>query len=229
MKSAIYFLIMLLSACATQKSTVQSQNNNAQSFDQMLELGIQNIYTHSPRTAINSYFEPMIAQCLKKYPHDQKVYAARSLEESLFYMAHSAANNENAIVVEPFCADAHFFKAFSLVELNEFDEAKAEYLKALEMSPENSIYRSELGNVYQSLKDWDNALKTFTKAEESAQSWSPDPQKDKELARAKRGIAFSLTELGKLDEADKKYQECLTIDKDDQKAKDELQYIQSLR
>ena len=44
-----------------------------------------------------------------------------------------------------------------------------------------------------------------------------------------RGVGYSLIELGRLDEAEEVFNQCLDIDKDDQGAKRELKYIQQMR
>jgi hypothetical protein len=53
--------------------------------------------------------------------------------------------------------------------------------------------------------------------------------KNIELLRAKRGIGYSLIELGMLDDAEQQYNECLSIDPNDEKSKHEIQYIKSLK
>ena len=91
------------------------------------------------------------------------------------------------------------------------------------------MYRSELGHIYQLKRDWKKAKDTFSKAEVSAETFSPPELKNKELARAKRGVGYSLIELGKLEEAEEKFRQCLAIDRDDNVAMKELKYIESIR
>jgi Flp pilus assembly protein TadD len=50
-----------------------------------------------------------------------------------------------------------------------------------------------------------------------------------ELARARRGLGYVLVEMGKLNEAEKKYQQCLAADPKDTKAAQELEYVRGLR
>jgi Flp pilus assembly protein TadD len=53
------------------------------------------------------------------------------------------------------------------------------------------------------------------------------------MSRAMRGVGFAvgfaLIELGRLDEAEKKFRQCLDLDKGDKKAIAELNYLQNLR
>jgi tetratricopeptide (TPR) repeat protein len=49
------------------------------------------------------------------------------------------------------------------------------------------------------------------------------------LGRARRGIGYVLVELGKLDEAEKKYQQCLADNPKDSRAAAELEYVRNLK
>ncbi len=84
-------------------------------------------------------------------------------------------------------------------------------------------------NLYQTKKDWKKALDTFQESEQNVEAYSPPDLKLQELSRAKRGVGFALIELGKLDEAEKKFNECLEINKNDKTALNELKYIEGLR
>jgi Flp pilus assembly protein TadD len=65
-------------------------------------------------------------------------------------------------------------------------------------------------------------------AEEHA-ALSPDDAKTEELGRARRGVGYVLVELRKLDEAEKKYQQCLKENPKDKKAAAELEYVRRLK
>ena len=67
-------------------------------------------------------------------------------------------------------------------------------------------------------------MKAFDEAEDDAKLGPEDTQRD-ELGRARRGQGYVLVELGKLDEAEKKYQQCVAANSNDSKAKAELQYV----
>jgi tetratricopeptide (TPR) repeat protein len=119
-------------------------------------------------------------------------------------------------------------KAYALQDLGRIGEAKSAVKMALELSPWNSQYLSELGNIYQHEKSWLKAKETFEAAEEHAQL-APDDTKAGELARARRGLGYVFVELGQLDEAEKKYRQCLAADPKDAKAAKELEYVRGLR
>jgi tetratricopeptide (TPR) repeat protein len=77
-------------------------------------------------------------------------------------------------------------------------------------------------------KDWTRAKQAFEKAEDQAPI-SPDDSRAEELARARRGLGYVFVELGQLDAAEKKYQQCLTTDPNDTRAARELQYVRELQ
>jgi tetratricopeptide (TPR) repeat protein len=161
----------------------------------------------------------------------EKIYCARTPAESLLYLvkAGAAINQGNfpeggAITLSARWADAYFIKAYALLDLQRVADAKKTIQQALALSPNSSHYLSELGAIYQLEKDWPKAKQTFEAAEDNAPV-SPDDVKAEELARARRGIAYVLVELGQLDEAEKKYLQCLATDPDDKKAARELEYV----
>ena len=99
---------------------------------------------------------------------------------------------------------------------------------AVALSPWSTLYLCELGSIYKLEKDWKRAQEAFETAEGEA-AIAPDNSKAAELAQARRGLGYVLVELGKLDEAEKKYQECLKDDPNDKKAAAELEYVRNLK
>lgn len=158
----------------------------------------------------------------------EKIYCARTSAESLGYLLKAAADKQNAVALSATWADAYFMKGYALQELGRRAEAKSAVQRAVELSPWSSHYLSELGNIYELEKNWTKAKETFELAEEHA-PLSPDEAKATELGRARRGIAYVLVELGKLDEAEKKYKQCLKDNPNDTKAAAELEYVRGLK
>ena len=111
-------------------------------------------------------------------------------------------NKNNAIGLSSTRADAYYMKAYALQDLGRVPEAKTNVQRALAMSPFNSQYRSELGEIYQLEKNWAKAKQEFAEAEDNAKL-APEESKAAELGRARRGLAYVFVELGKLDEAEK--------------------------
>ena len=152
------------------------------------------------------------------YEHrDEVVYCARTSAENLAYMLKAAAEidagkfnpaKKKAITLSSIWSDAYFLKAFALQDLRRISEAKSSLTLALELSPWNSHYSSELGNIYQLEKTGQRQREAFEKAEEHAEL-SPDKTKAKEMARARRGLAYVFVELGQLDEAETKISNAL--------------------
>ena len=158
----------------------------------------------------------------------EKVYCARTSTESLAYLVMAAADKKSAITLLSLWADAYFAKGYALQDLGRLSEAKASISQALVLSPSSSQYLSELGEIYELEKNWLKALEAFTQAE-GDNSMAPEESKAFELGTARRGIGYVLVELGKLDEAEKKYLQCLATDPHDERAARELEYVRQLR
>jgi tetratricopeptide (TPR) repeat protein len=167
----------------------------------------------------------------------QKIYCASSSTENLAYLVTAAAamskgefdkGKKDAICLSSTWANAFYLKGYALQELRRMAEAKAALKRAIELSPQHSQYLSELGSLYVLEKNWPEAMKTFRAAEDNS-SISPDDVRSDELGRARRGIGYVLVELGKLDEAEKKYQQCLADNPKDSRAAEELEYVRNLK
>jgi len=154
----------------------------------------------------------------------QKIFCARSPEESLGLMLKAAVDKNNAIALASTWSDAYFMKAYALQDLHRLGEAKATLQQALKMSPFNAQYLTEMGEIYALEKNWSKAQQLYREAEDNA-PLSPEVSRAYELAGARRGLGYVLVELGKLDEAEKKYQQCIAANPNDTKAKAELQYV----
>lgn len=190
-----------------------------------------------PQAAIEKC-EKVIALFRARYDKStEKVYCAGTSAENLGYLLKAAAamndgtsekGKKNAIVLSPTWSSAYFMKGFALEEMGKLSEAKSALIQALELSPWNSHYLSEVAYVYALEKNWTKAKENYLAAEEHA-PLSPDNSKAENLARARRGLGYVFVELGQLDAAEKKYEECLAANKNDTKAAAELQYVRNLK
>jgi tetratricopeptide (TPR) repeat protein len=190
-----------------------------------------------PQPAIEKC-EKVIASFKAHYgSRKEKIYCARTSTENLGYLLKAAAamsqgafeaDKHNAITLSSTWSGAYFMKAYALQDLGRIAEAESAVTLAIALSPWNSQYLSELGEIYQLEKNWPKAKETFEAAEEHAQL-SPDDAKADELGRARRGLAYVFVELGKLAEAQKKYEQCLAADPKDTRAAQELEYVRGLR
>ena len=158
----------------------------------------------------------------------RKIYCGNTSAEVLGSLLEAAVKKQNAIVLSPTWANAYFVKGYALLELGRIPEGKAAITNAVALSPTNSHYLNELGHIYQLEKNWSKAKEAFTAAEDNA-PLSADETRAEDLARARRGLGYVYVELGQLVEAEKKYRQCLATNPNDQRARDELQYVQQLR
>ncbi len=154
----------------------------------------------------------------------EKIYCARTGPETLGSLLKAAVDNNNAVALTSTWSDAYFVKAYALQDLRRLGDAKATLEQALKLSPFNSQYLAELGEIYVFDKNWPQAMNAFKGAEDNA-NLAPDKSRADELGRARRGQGYVLVELGKLDEAEKKYQQCVAANPDDCKARAELEYV----
>ena len=163
--------------------------------------------------------------------HDEKTryFSARTLTESLLYLAEAANAGASAVSVSRNWGDAHYLKAYALTEMGRTQEAKASLQRAIALSPRNSHFLSELANHYQREKDWPQAIKTYELAEAAANEFSPPERKSTELSRAWRGLAFVAVEQGRLSDAESLYLKCLALNQNDTMAANELQYVRGLK
>lgn len=177
------------------------------------------------------YFDKVIAIYQAKHANKKVKYlSARDRAESLYYLLQAAAEDSRrkTVVTSSNWPDAHYLKGYALIELGRYAEAATELDRAVTLSPQNSLYLSERGALYQMEKDWAQALKSFELAV-SAAEFSPSDKKNAELGRAWRGLAYTYVELEQIDDAEAVLQKCIELDPNDQKARRELDYIGSLR
>lgn len=209
--------------------STQPALNEVATYDEMLIQGYEVLIGRNPKRAIEGYFDAVIKHCDSVYNDtDQKTYSSRGPKEALYYLLKAATDDQAAIVVGQTCAEALYLKGYASLDLGRVEEAKNLIERALEMSPVNSTYLSELGHIYQLQGNWKISLATYRDAEEYAKDFSPEEFKDLDLTRAMRGVGYNLIELGRLDEAKEKYRQCLEIDKDDERALKGIEYIQNL-
>jgi tetratricopeptide (TPR) repeat protein len=180
--------------------------------------------------ALARFIEPVIAEFGKEYAgRHERIYCSSSSVETLLYLTQSAAKNESAVAVSPAYAYAYFLKGYILIDRKDLAAALPFLLKAVELSPSNPQYLSELGHIHQTNREWSKALETFDRAIEGARTLHDQASHSEILRRALRGRGYSLIEMGRLDEAEKVYAECLGLDPDDRTAQGELKYIKGLR
>lgn len=229
--------IVILSALALLTATTVSANdfvvsvgtNNVPKEDLskrvMLAYAATLFQQGKPQDAIDQYLDPVITYYQKTYVGSKsQIYCARSTSDALIYMSQAAVAKRAAVALGSTWSDAIYMKAYALVNLGRPEESRPLLEQAIALSPNNSEYRSELGNYYQQKKDFVKALATFNEAL-SASDLSPDPLKVSEKTRALRGIGYSMSELGRYDEAEAAYRKALLLNPNDKGSQAELLYI----
>lgn len=175
-------------------------------------------------------FDEAIKYCEAKYPaQGKKIYTSRTTAESLMYAVLSTSKDETVEVIDIICSDAYYLRGFAALNSGRVRDAESYLQKAVSMAPMNAMYLSAMGHIQQVRGDWHQAINYFTRAEDAAQTYSPELIRVSEFSRAKHGIGFNLIQLGKLNEAALKYKECLEINANDKSALNELEYIRILR
>lgn len=220
--------ISLPPSASSQDAVPLSSEDQAQ--QQLLEQAMHLIKSGQPADAISGPIAQVIAH-FENGPgkdHGKRYYCASSQVEMFLYLGLAAKDHQNAVVLPKVWADAYFEKSSALTDLGRIDESRAALVKALALSPLNSLYLSELGYTYEVQHDNKKALDYFQQAAD-ATNFSPADMKDAELGHALRGEGYVLTELHRFDEAEARYHKALKLDPNDQKSKNELEYIARLR
>jgi tetratricopeptide (TPR) repeat protein len=219
---------LLISASVGSAATSSADPDKDPQMASLLQEARRLIDHKKPAAAIERCDKVITAFKARYGNSKQKVTCGRTSAEVLGSLLQAAAEKNNAIALSSTWADAYYMKAYALQDLGRLPEAKSNVQLALAMSPFNSQYRSELGEIYQLEKNWAKAKQEFGEAEDNAKL-APEESKAAELGRARRGLAYVFVELGKLDEAEKKYQQCLAADSNDMRAKRELEYVRGLK
>jgi Flp pilus assembly protein TadD len=181
-----------------------------------------------PQRAID-LVDPVIARFVAENPPGKRLtFSPTSPAETRLYQGFLAEKNQDGVVLGPEPGLAVYLKGFALLELKDTAQARTYLELATRLAPANSQYLSELGHLEQVSKNWARSLELFTDAESYAKFGTPETQRTRRT-RALRGQGFSLIELGRLDEAEDRFNKCLALDSGDERARRELRYIADLR
>lgn len=223
---ACSILLLAAAICAgAQDAPLEAEPAHLALMKQAVEL----LQQRKPQEAL-AVTDQLIAAYEAKYKNSGKrVYEARTSPEGLLYMMTAAKDKQDAVLAKGIWGEAYYVKGYILIDLNRYDEAKPALQRAIAISPRNAKFLGELGHIYQTQRNWLEALATFQDAEEAAREFSPPAARVREWTRALRGSGYVLVELGRMDEAEAKYRKCLELDQSDQKAQGELRFIQEQR
>ena len=215
-------------AAADNPPATAARDNEAEQM-QLVNEGARLLQEHKPDEAIDNLDKVIAHYEGKNTEKAGTAYCASSPAESLVYLVQAAKDKTTASVYGPTWCDAYYLRGYALIELGRNGEARASLERAVQMSPRNAHYRSELAELYARDKNWNEALATFDASARIAEESAPQEHRTAELGRALRGKGFVLVELGRLEEAEAIYRKCLEIDPADTKAMNELRYVQSRR
>jgi tetratricopeptide (TPR) repeat protein len=177
-----------------------------------------------------THLDKVIASYEQRYSTEKRhIYCAHYPAEAAAYMVESAGKGEEAIAISAIWAEAWFLKSYALTELRRPAEARAALDRALALSPRYSQYLAELGFLHQKAQQWQRSLEIYKEAEDAVALISNRAARVVALTRAWRGQGHALIELGDLDAAEERFQRSLSLDPDDQKSKDTLEYIMEQR
>ncbi len=104
---------------------------------------------------------------LLKNVYDEKSYEINlrlgwlNYEAGLF--TESQAYYEKAIMLMPYSIEAKLGYVYPAAALGNWDKVTAQYLKVLEIDPQNTSVNYKLGNIYYGKKDYTNAYKHLEK------------------------------------------------------------------
>lgn len=217
MKRLFAFLLAAAPVSATfaQESPAENARNG-----RLTEI-IQLIQGGQPQAAIDR-LNPLIVEYQGLYPGEKQKLCKVEAYETAAYAA--LPGGKNAVLVEGGWCIALWAKGFALIDLQQLDGSVLFLERAVTMAPLHPHYLSELGYAYQAQKNWQKSYDLYARAADAAKRESGERQA-KSLRRAWFGMAYDAAELGRLDEAELLYRKCLTLVPDDQKVKDELQYV----
>ncbi len=222
---------LMLAGCAAKRERQDAQANQTtvHKYQVHAEQGLAYMQAGMFGAAIVE-FDEAIKQCSASFSRSgTRFYTSRTTAENLMYSLEATRTGQPAEVADLICSDAYYLRGFTALTTGRNRDAEGFLKKAIAMAPANAMYLSALGHIYQTRGDWLQAIDYFSKAEESAKTYSPDVLRTSEFLRAKRGIGFNLIQLGRLDEAEQKYLECVDINGRDRNSLNELEYIKILR
>src|SRR3569623_997166 len=174
-----------------------------------------------------------LAPVIAAYEADQakekrRLYCGMSMTESLAYMALPDPDKKGAVALPPGYCTALYLKGFALIDLNRIADARAVNQRVVALAPFHAHFLSELGQSSRYEKNWPMMLETCKHAE-GVIDLATDESKMQDLTFARHGRGDALIELGRFDEAEKLYHQCLELDPNDAHSKNELIYIAEQR
>ena len=206
--------------------------------------GMAHVRTRRCDLAITQGFDPALAAFERNRPGPGvRVVASRSAgspAQALLALFEASQQNPqgSTVLTDATWPDTMYMKAFCLVDLGRVDEAEVWLRRALELIPNDVVYSCELGHIQQQRRNWDASLAIYQGALDNVTALEASLPPDATFfglsisdwtRRSLRGIGYTLIEMGRYDEAIQIYHRVLAIDPNDERAQQELQYINQRR
>jgi hypothetical protein len=196
-------------------------------FDAKFDEGMAAIRARNPSRAVE-LMRPLLADFEKQYAGEKRqIFCAVTPEQSSRYLADAAKSQREAVTIEPAWCRAQYVRAFALIDLEQYADARVAFEKLITFAPQNSRYLNELGYIFAQQKNWKDALSAYRRAEASA-DLTPEKTRD-ERCLGLKGMGYAMIELGDLNGAEAAYKGCLKLDPTDETSISELKYIEEER
>lgn len=215
-------LAMLLTFAAPQTQSIDDVQSPK------IVAALEAIKAGRPQEAVDALAPVIAAYEADQAKEKRHLYCGMSMTESLAYMALPDPNKKGAVALPPGYCTALYLKGFALIDLNRIADARAVYQRVVALAPFHAHFLSELGQSYRYEKNWPMMLETCKRAE-GVVDFAADESKKQEKAFAWHCQGYALSELGRFDEAEKLYHQCLELNPNDAHAKNELIYIAEQR
>ena len=181
-------------------NNLQDIKNHREPPRELIKLIIDNFSSGKKKVAIIE-----IESLIKDYPLAPLLFnVSGTFYKSNGQLDIAVTKFEQALVLAPDYAEAHYNLGVTLRELDKIEEAIKSYKKAISIKNAYPNAHFNLGNALLSLKQYDGAIKHF----ESTIAFNP------KFAKAYNNLGLVYKRLGKDQEAGKKFDEALVIKPD---------------
>lgn len=172
---------------------------------------------------------PVIASSEAMTPKaDTNYFCARTPTDTIAGLFGSTLEKKSGVALSNSICVALFVKGFALVDLNRRAEAEPFLRRATELAPEDAHYLNEYAEWWKNEHQWQKSYDLFAAAESLATKQAGDERAEVH-ARSLRGMGFALIEMGRLDDAERRFRESQKFEPDSSAARNELTYIKEQR
>lgn len=241
--SLLVLALIVLAGCGggqsepTTPTTAGTRGASAE-VGQLIERGLALVREQRCQEAIREGFEPAVAEMERTFPEPRRGDRAREASIEVFSAVTNGMTVESDVTPSVY-PDTLYMIAFCLIELGDMTSAERYLARALAVIPDDVMYLSELGHIYQTRHDFQKALENYERAVASVERLRAQPSAGSlrilgsDLVhwhgRALRGVGFSLIELNRLDEAEAAYRRALAVNPGDEQSQNELRFIAERR